>query len=179
MNSDGHELVLYKSSIQVRFSLSTENDAWTPSRRKIQRCSTPLQASIKPWWWDSSLSVHRKYQTTIIIIIQRYNARGEICKIICTPCDYHYIRICLTCKSMFICPWFRGIFFLSKARHNIKLVPSTKDITHRRKLFIYIHSKKIHSTIFWYCYMFSQTHLSFMLSATIDLKILSYETTSS
>lgn len=69
MNSDGHELVLYKSSIQVRFSLSTENDPWTPSRRKIQRCSTPLQASIKPWWWDSSLSVHRKYQTTIIIIV--------------------------------------------------------------------------------------------------------------
>ena len=51
-------------------------------------------------------------------------------------------KVCLFVSGL------EGLFFISKARHNIKLVPSTNDITHRRKLFIYIHGKKIHSTIF-------------------------------
>ncbi len=50
------ELLLFTFSIKCKFSESTGNEVCTPRRRKIQRCTTPLQASIKPWSKETSLS---------------------------------------------------------------------------------------------------------------------------
>lgn len=41
------ELDLFKVSIKFKSSESTGNEVCTPRRRKIHRCTTPLQASIK------------------------------------------------------------------------------------------------------------------------------------
>lgn len=51
-----HELDLFKVSIKFRSSESTGNEVCTPRRRKIHRCTTPLQASIKTWSKEISFS---------------------------------------------------------------------------------------------------------------------------
>ena len=51
-----HELDVFKLSIKFKSSESTGNEVCTPRRRKIHRCTTPLQASIKTWLKEISLS---------------------------------------------------------------------------------------------------------------------------
>ena len=51
-----HERDLFKVSIRCKSSESTGNEVCTPRRRKMQRCTTPLQASIKTWSKETSFS---------------------------------------------------------------------------------------------------------------------------
>ena len=58
-----HKLDLFKVSIKFKSSESTGNEVCTPRRRKMHRCTTALQASIKTWSKETAFSgEEEKYQ---------------------------------------------------------------------------------------------------------------------